>query len=231
IARLPLGTAVALEYLGPVLLAAVGGTGRLVRFAVVLAFAGVATIGGLGVDLTDPDQLLGTVLALLAGGAWALYMILGRRQASQVSGVDALAVGLAVAAIVYAPLGIPGSGPLLSRELLPFAVGVAMLSSVVPYVIDQLAFRRLTASMFALLSSLLPVTSLLVGLVLLGQVPNAAEIAGLVMVSVAVGLASRPAPGPGSARGTGRPPSGSRRPSRRRRGGQQRWNSDVRRAG
>ncbi|MGC5615140.1 EamA family transporter [Georgenia sp. Z1491] len=195
IARLPLGTAVSLEYLGPVLLAAIGGRGWLNRVAVVLAFAGVATIGGLGVDLADTDQLVGTIYALLAGATWATYMWVGQRQAARVPGADTLAVGLAIAALMYAPIGIPGSGPLLAPDLLPFVVGVAVLSSVVPYVIDQLAFRRLTASMFALLSSLLPVTSLIVGLVVLGQVPNAAEIAGLVMVSVAVGLASRPSPG------------------------------------
>ncbi|MGC5627566.1 EamA family transporter [Georgenia sp. Z1344] len=194
IARLPLGTAVSLEYLSPVILAAIGGRGWLARAAVVLAFAGVATIGGLGVDLTDPDQLVGTIYALLAGATWAMYMFVGQRQAARVPGADTLAVGLAIAAVVYAPVGLPGSGPLFRPENLLFVVAVAVLSSVVPYVIDQVAFRRLTAAMFALLSSLLPVTSLLVGLVLLGQVPNAAEIAGLVMVSVAVGLASRPAP-------------------------------------
>jgi inner membrane transporter RhtA len=189
--HLPLGTAVSLEYLGPVAVAAIGGHGARARVAVVLALLGVVSISGLGLDWAAPGTAAGVAFALAAGAVWAVYIVLGRRIATNRSGLDSLAVGMAVGALVYAPVAAGTAGAALGSPGLALAVvAVAMLSSAVPYAVDQVALTRLPAPTFALLTSLLPTTSLVVGLVVLRQVPNAGEILGLVLVSVAVALAS-----------------------------------------
>lgn len=192
IAHLPLGTAVSLEYLGPVAVAALGGHGARARGTVVLALLGVVSISGLGLDWAAPGTAAGVAFALAAGAAWAGYIVLGRRIATTRSGLDSLAVGMAVGALVYAPLAAGTAGAALTSPGLALAVvGVGLLSSAVPYAVDQVALTRLSAPTFALLTALLPTTSLLVGLLVLRQVPSPGEILGLVLVSVAVALASR----------------------------------------
>lgn len=191
ISRLPLGTSVSLEFLGPVIVALVTGRGWRPRVAALLALAGVISISGLGIDIGDATQRAGLLLALGAGAAWASYILLGRRVASAGSGLDSLAVGMACGALVYAPLGIPTAGGAFSSfPALAMVVGVGVLSTAVPYGLEQVALKRLSADAFALLSSLLPATSLLIGVVMLHQLPNAGELAGLVLISAAVALAS-----------------------------------------
>jgi inner membrane transporter RhtA len=180
IARIHLGTAVSLEYLGPVLVAAVGSRGWAGRAAVALALAGVVAIGGLGLDLSAPGTIAGAALAIGAGAFWAAYVVLGRR------------VATSLAAIAYAPVALPAALPLFGWDTLAAVIGVAVLSSAVPYAVDQLAFARIPAATFALLTALLPATSLAVGLGVLFQVPSPAEVLGLVLVSIAVWLASTP---------------------------------------
>lgn len=192
IARIHLGTAVSLEYLGPVLVAAVGSRGWAGRVAVGLALAGVVAIGGFGLDLSAPGTIAGAALALVAGAFWAAYVVLGRRVATSLTGMDALALAMAMAAIAYAPVALPAALPLFGWNTLAAVIGVAVLSSAVPYAVDQLAFSRIPAATFALLTALLPATSLAVGLVVLLQVPTPAEVLGLVLVSIAVWLASTP---------------------------------------
>lgn len=106
ISLLPLGTVVSLEFLGPVAVAAFTGRGWRPRCAAVLALLGVVSISGLGVDVGEPDQRMGVVLALAAGAAWAGYILLGRRVASAGSGIDSLAVGMVFGALVYAPFAV-----------------------------------------------------------------------------------------------------------------------------
>ncbi|WP_221934999.1 EamA family transporter [Georgenia yuyongxinii] len=195
--HLPLGTAVSLEYLGPVAVAAIGGRGWRIRLAIGIALLGVLSISGLGLDWSAPGTAVGVVFALAAGAAWAVYIVLGRRIASGRSGLDSLAVGMTAGALVYLPVAAPTAGePLSDPALLLAVVGVGVLSSLVPYAIEQVALTRLSAATFALLTSLLPATSLLVGLVVLGQVPTTGEVLGLVLVSVAVALAAQPSAGP-----------------------------------
>ena len=166
ISLLPLGTTVSLEFLGPVVVALVTGRGWRPRVAAILALLGVASISGLGVDLGDPDQRIGVLLALGAGVAWAAYILLGRRVASAGAGTDSLASPTAAVTVL----------------------GVGVLSTAVPYGLEQVVLRRLGTDAFALLSSLMPAASLLVGVVVLRQLPNAWEMTGLVLVSVAVAL-------------------------------------------
>lgn len=191
--RIALGTAVALEYLGPVILAALTGRGWKVRLGIFLAAAGVFLISWAGVDMSDPRVAVGVGFAFLAGLFWAFYLWLGRKIAVDGHGLDSLAWAMAVAALVYLPVGAPGIGPIFADwKLLLFLVCVGAMSSALPYAIDQVVMKALPAATVALLNSLLPVTSLLVGLIMLAQVPNWAEVGGLLLVSAAVALATAP---------------------------------------
>ncbi len=192
--HLPLGTAVSIEFLGPVAVAALAGRGWQQRVAIALAAAGVATISGLGVDWGQPGTGVGLGFAALAGGLWGLYVVLGKRLAMTVNGIDALAVGMVAGALAFAPFVATTAGAAFADlRLLGGVLGVALLSSVVPYVLDQVNFGLLPAATFAILLALLPATALVVGLVVLRQVPTAGELAGLVLVSLAVALANLPA--------------------------------------
>ncbi len=190
IARIPLGTAVALEFLGPVLLASAARTRRS-TIAVALVATGVFLISWVGLDLSDPDVALGFVFALAAGLCWVAYMLLGSRVAGSANGIDGLAVAMAGAAIVFSPLALPelvGIRPTLSFWLT--LVFVALLSSAVPYVIDQVVLRDVPATTFAILNSILPAMSTVVGFVMLRQLPSSGELLGLVLISLAVFIAS-----------------------------------------
>jgi inner membrane transporter RhtA len=202
IARLPLGTAVAIEFCGPVLVAAVASRRARDVAAVVLAAVGVLLIA----DVRWSGSPSGVLWALAAAAMWAAYILLGKRVARAGSGLDDMAVGFAVAAVVLSPLLlVGGAGSLAALAdllVLLLAVGVGVLSSVVPYVLDQLVLRRVGQARFAVLLALLPATATVVGLVVLAQVPGALEALGIAAVVAAVGLRSRdgdePAePGPG----------------------------------
>lgn len=200
IARLPLGTVVAIEFCGPVLVAAVASRRPRDVAAVVLAAAGVLLIA----DVRWSGSPSGVLWALGAAAMWALYILLGKRVASAGNGLDDMAVGFAVAAVVLSPLllvgGVAPLAALADPLLLLLAVGVGVLSSVVPYVLDQLVLRRVGRARFAVLLALLPATATVVGLVALAQVPGALEAVGIAAVVAAVALRSRdgdePAPAP-----------------------------------
>ncbi|QWW19398.1 EamA family transporter [Schaalia sp. 19OD2882] len=192
IARLPMGPAVSVEFLGPVTVAMVRGRGPAPRIAALLALAGVTCIGGLSFDLSDPGQLTGLAWILGAAAAWGTYIVLGQRIASKRSGVTNLALGCAAGALVFAPALGPGAMAALSTWwVLAAVVGVALLSTVVPYSLEAVAMARVPASTFALLTALLPATSTLSGAVVLGQVPSIWDLVGMPLVSVAVWIVSR----------------------------------------
>ncbi|QKD79094.1 MULTISPECIES: EamA family transporter [Actinomyces] len=192
ISYLPMGTAVALEFLGPVMVAVLTGRGWRTRIAAALAMAGVAAISGVGLDISNPAHRTGMLLALAAGLAWAGYILLGREVATGGMGLDALAVGTAAGALFYTPLAATtASGALSSTGTAAAVLGVAVLSTVVPYALDQVNLGRLSTDTFSLLTSLMPATSMVVGIVMLRQTPNAGELVGLILVSLAVALAGR----------------------------------------
>jgi inner membrane transporter RhtA len=189
IARIPLGTAVAIEFLGPIVVAAAGSRTRRDAAALSLAVAGVLTLA----DVRLSSAPLGVALALAAGGCWALYIVLGHRVAREpgIRPQDGLAAGMAVGALALAPALAPSTGRAFAAPLLLAAcVGVGLASSVVPYALEQIAMRRLPRARFALLLSLLPGTAAIVGAVVLGQVPRPAEGVGIVLVVAASGLRS-----------------------------------------
>lgn len=189
---LPLGVAVSMEFVGPVAVAVARGHGLPPRIAAVLALAGVASIGGLGLDLHKPGTLTGIAWILAAAACWAVYILVGQRIAHQRSAIDNLAIGCAAGTVFFSPFLAPGGAPAFgSWALILSVIGVGLLSTVLPYSFEALAMTRLAAPVFALFTALLPATSTLVGAVILRQVPGPWEFAGLVLISVAVWLASR----------------------------------------
>lgn len=195
IARLPLGTAVALEFVGPVVVAAVGSHTRRDIAALILAAFGVVLIA----DVRFAGSPLGVVFALGAAAAWAGYIVIGQRVATadgDVSGVESLAVGFVVATVVFSPLALGTTAVWGSPRLLGVGIGVGVLSTVVPYSLDQVVLRRVGRGVFALLLALLPVTATVVGLVTLGQIPSAVEAGGICAVVAGVALRSRGAGSP-----------------------------------
>jgi inner membrane transporter RhtA len=185
IARLPLGTAVAIEFVGPVAVAAIGSRRRRDIAGLVLLIAGVGLLSGVNVS-GSPE---GVAWALVAGVGWAGYIVLGHRlaRAAELRPQDGLAVGLAIGALVLAPAFAWRTGAVFTHaNLLARAGLVALASTVVPYSLEQLAMRRLTRPRFAVMLALLPATATLMGLVVLGQLPTAADAVGIALVIGAI---------------------------------------------
>ncbi|WIX76476.1 EamA family transporter [Amycolatopsis carbonis] len=181
VARLPLGTASALEFLGPLTVAITRGRGGK-RLWPVLAAVGVLL-------LTEPWEggadLVGVGYALASAVCWATYILLTQRVGDEVSGVRGLAVSMPVAAIVATLVQGPAVFGHLSWELLLAGLGLAILLPVVPFSFEMLALRRLTASAFGTLMSLEPAIAMTIGLLVLHQVPDLAAAAGVLFVVVA----------------------------------------------
>ncbi len=187
IARLPLGTTVAIEFCGPVAVAALGSRTLRDVAALVLAAAGVVLIA----DVQLAGSPAGVVWALVAAGFWAAYIVLGTRVAAGGGGLDQMTVGFVVAAVLLSPLAAGTGAVWGSPTLLLLGVGVGVLSTVVPYALDQVVLRRLRRARFALLLALLPATASAVGLLVLAQVPRPLEALGIAAVIAAVALGSR----------------------------------------
>jgi inner membrane transporter RhtA len=193
--RIPLGVVVTIEFLGPL---AIGlSAARRLRDGLWVALAGggvaLLTLGdGTGGSL-DP---VGVLLAGAAGAGWALYILLTRRVGRAWTGVDGLAVAIAVAAVVTAPFGVPdGGGRLLQLDVLLPCAGLALLLPVLPYSFEMAALRRLPAASFGILMSLEPGIGALLGFVVLGQDLTAAGILAVGMVIAASAGATVTSPG------------------------------------
>ena len=180
--RVPLGVAVTAEFLGPLLVAALGSR-RVQDFLwVLLAGAGVALLGSPRVDVDD----VGLLLALGAGGCWALYIVVGKRLTSTWPLLDGLTIAMLVAAILMAPLGVASvRGDLLDPSLLGVGVAVALLASVVPYLLELSALRRISVSAFGILMSLEPAVAALAGALILSQRLTLLESVAIVLVIAA----------------------------------------------
>ena len=187
IARLPLGTVGAIEFVGQIILAAVGV--RTKRNAVALALALVG--GAMLTNVRLGGEPAGFVFAFANGVFFVLYVILGHRIARDggQSGIDRLGGAMLIALLVMTPLGLSEALPAFTdAQLLLAGVGVGLCSSVIPYVTDQLAMARLPRATFALLLSLLPAVASLMGAIILRQIPTPLEILGigLIMGGVAI---------------------------------------------
>jgi len=183
VARLPLGTASALEFLGPLGVAVVRGKGRS------KVWAAIAAVGVL--LLTEPwtgtADLIGIAFALGAAACWAAYILLTQRVGDQLSGVQGLAVAMPVAALTATVVAGPSVFGHLTWQLLLVGLGLAILLPVVPFALEMLALRRLTAAAFGTLMCLEPAIAVVVGLLALGQVPGPAPVLGIAFV-VAAGI-------------------------------------------
>jgi inner membrane transporter RhtA len=183
VARLPLGTASALEFLGPLGVAVVRSTG-LARIWALVAAAGV-------VLLTEPwggsADLAGVGFALGSAVCWAAYILLTQRVGDAVSGLTGLAVSMPVAAVVATVVAGPSTWGRITPELLVVGLGLAILLPVVPFSLELLALRRLNTGAFGTLMALEPAFALVIGFVALHQVPTAFAVLGIGFV-VAAGI-------------------------------------------
>jgi inner membrane transporter RhtA len=182
--RLPLATVAAIEFLPVIALAAVGArTGRN-GLALALAVIGVYLLTGIRIA----GEPLGIALAFANAGLFALYIVLSHRIA-QDSGLDGLAASMLAALVVATPLAGWDAVPALDDPIaIAAGIGVGIASSVIPYVCDQLAMARLPRATYALMVSLLPATATVIGIVVLGQLPNATEVAGVALVVAGVAV-------------------------------------------
>lgn len=185
--RLPLGTVGAIEFLGPISLAAFGARTPRNIAALVLAAAG----GWLLTDVRFGGQPLGFVFAFANCALFMLYVILGHNIAQDggTAGIDRLGASMLIALLTITPIGFTGALPAMTQPLLVLAgIGVGVCSSVIPYVCDQLAMARLPRATFALLLSLLPASAAVIGVVVLRQIPTTLEIVGILLVAGGVAL-------------------------------------------
>ncbi len=184
LAHLPLGVAVTVEFLGPLVLTTVLSRRPLDFLAVLAAAGGVLLISeALTVPLEDLS-LLGLFLAAAAGVCWAAYILLSGRTGAAFANLDGLAIALVVSAVVVLPVGLTSSDLWTTEHLLK-GFGLAILSSLLPYSLELLALRRLATSVFGILLSLEPAVAALAGLIVLGQRLEPLQIAGLALVVLA----------------------------------------------
>lgn len=193
IARIPLGTTVAIEFLGPLTVAAVRSTDRRVLVWPATALVGV-------VMLTEPWQgrldAVGIMFALLAAVGWGAYIVLTQQLGDRFSGLDGLALTIPVAALVAAPFGVPEVVGHATPMILLAVLGLALLFPVLPFVLELTALRRMTTSAFGTLMSVEPALGAVLGLVILHQRPTLQVVLGTLLVVLA---------GVGSQRGGARP--------------------------
>jgi inner membrane transporter RhtA len=192
IARIPLGTAVAIEFLGPIAVAALSSRRAKDLVAAALVCVGVVLLAGFEFDV----DWAGFGFALAAAAAWAGYILLGKRVADKGDGLDSLAVGMAIGAAVLAPfILIPqafvDSSVFLDSRTWALGVVVGLLSTAVPYVLDQLVLTVVGRAKFALLLALLPATAAVIGATVLRQIPTPAEALGIGLVMLALLIGAR----------------------------------------
>jgi inner membrane transporter RhtA len=182
IARIPLGIAVTIEFLGPLGVAIAGSRKALDFVWAALATAGVAMLSVTGGNVT----LLGVLFALGAAVGWASYILLGQRVGRLVAGPDGLALALTVGGLALAPFGIAGAGiRLLDLRNLALGLVVAILSSAIPFSLEFAALRRLSSQLFGILMSLEPAMGAAAGFLLLGQRLSIRDLAAIGLVTVA----------------------------------------------
>jgi inner membrane transporter RhtA len=201
ISRLPQGVAITLQFLGPLTVAVVSSRRAADLIWVALAAAGVWLLVGLGQAGGRLDPL-GVVFALAAAASWGGYIVLGRSVSAAHGGATA-ALSVTIAAVIVLPIGALHAGPaLLSPAILPLALLVAALSTVIPFSLEFYALPRLPARTFAIFTSLEPVLGVLSGFFLLGQRLGPWQILGVSVVIVAAAGAAWTAAGRGGAAAT-----------------------------
>jgi len=193
IARIPLGIAVTIEFIGP-LAVAIAGSRKPLDFAwAIMAALGVALLSLTGGTVSG----LGILFALGAGAGWATYIVVSQRVGRMVPGSDGLVFALAIGGLALAPFGIAGAGTrLIDVRNLATGVLVAVLSSAIPFSLEYTALRRMSSRLFGILMSLEPAVGTAAGFVFLAQRLSLRELVAIVLVMVASGGATLTAPRP-----------------------------------
>jgi inner membrane transporter RhtA len=185
IARIPLGVAVTIEFLGPLGVALAGSRRARDVGWVLAAGAGVALLT-LGDGAGEPLEAAGVAFALVSAVCWAAYIVLTKRVGARWPGLEGLSVSLVVAALVALPAGVFGAGgDLLAGDLLLAGIGLALLIPLLPYAFELIALRRLPTALFGVIMSLEPAIAALLGFLILDQRLAATGVAAIAMVSVA----------------------------------------------
>ena len=188
IERIPLGTVVAIEFLGPLTVAALRSHSRRALTWPALALLGVLLLTEPWHGDIDPA---GVGFAALAAIGWAVYILLTQRVGDRFSGVGGLSLTVPIAAVTAAAVGIPQAHGHLTPGVLAAAAGLAILLPVVPYALELLALRQLTTTAFGTLMALEPAIGLLLGLLVLHQKPSITQLAGILLVVLAGTAAQR----------------------------------------
>lgn len=194
----PLGVAVALEFTGPLAVALYASRRAIDFLWIALAVAGLALLIPTG-QAAHALDLTGAACALGAGACWALYILYGQRAGAE-HGIQSAALGVMIAALFIAPIGIAHAGSaLLTPAVLPVALGVAILSTALPYSLEMIALTRMPARTFGTLMSIEPAFGALSGLLFLGEVLSLTQwlaIAAIITASVGATLSMRQATAP-----------------------------------
>jgi len=194
LARIPLGAAVTIEVLGPLILSVATSRRASSWLWAVLAFVGVFLLGQGSFGELDP---VGVLFAAGAGATWAGYIVLSSRTGSRFARLDGLALAMAIGAVLTLPLGLAAAGPAIVRpDILLLGAAVAVLSSTIPYALELFALRRIPSSTFAILMSLAPAIAALAGVVLLAQhISIVGVIAIALVVTASIGAVRSARPG------------------------------------
>jgi len=183
--NLPLGNAVAIEFLGPIAVAAAGH--RSVRNLVALIVASLGVL--LLAQVTSEGTVTGVLFALAAGTLWGFYIVLGSKVARTGAHLDGLGIGMLIGGLAIFPSSLHTIDRAFdSPVLMLVALSTGVLGNVIPYGIDQLVFRRISKTRFAFLQSLLPATAACVGILVLRQKTSIGELLGIGLIIFAIGL-------------------------------------------
>jgi inner membrane transporter RhtA len=201
ISRIPLGAAVTLEVLGPLVLSVLASRGAARWLWAALALTGVVLLGRGGFGGLNPT---GAAFALAAGALWAAYIPLSARTGARFARVEGLALAVSIGALLSLPLGLASAGTALFHPMtLVLGASVALLSSMLPYSLELLSLRRLPAATFAVLMSLMPAIAALAGCLVLGQAISLTEaVAIALVVSASIGAVSAQRTGTGQESGS-----------------------------
>lgn len=185
--RIPLGTAVAIEFLGPLTVAALSGKNIRAALWPLLALVGVVLLTR---PWTGAVDLIGVAFALLAATCWGLYIVFTQQVGDRFSGIQGLALATPVAAVTAAVVGVPQAWGNMSVEVLVWGVVLAILTPVFPFALEMLALKRMNKRAFGTLMAVEPGVATGIGLLLLLQVPELLDALGIAFV-VAAGIATQ----------------------------------------
>ncbi len=177
--RLPLGTAVAIEFLGPLGVGVARAHSRKALIWPIMAFLGVVAITQ---PWTGQIDLIGVLFACLAGAGWGTYILLTQRIGDVFSGLKGLAITIPIAAVVAGFIGLPQAWGHITIPVLAISLGLALMMPVIPFALELMALRRLSAASFGTLMALEPAFGTLWGILLLHQVPDLLQVAGVALV-------------------------------------------------